>query len=311
MNKNGLEQYKDEIITLYTNGMMQKDIANMFNTSKSSIGRFLRSYNVFGRTKLTQNDKENIVILYKSGNTMNEIALKYSISNKTVSEILHLSGVHISGYGEHSKKYTLNDHYFDIIDNQDKAYILGLLYADGCNTGRDISISLKSEDKYILEKINKLIGSNRELKLIPYHQKNEKWSDQYKLCITNKYMATRLIELGVVPCKSLILTFPDWLPDSLYPSFIRGYIDGDGCILKKECRVNFVSTEQFCLKVAEIIHNKLNIHCSIYSSYGKDTITRFLQIAGRNQVKCFLDYIYNDANLYLIRKYDIYKTLYC
>ena len=67
--------------------------------------------------------------------------------------------------------------------------------------GKSISISLKSEDKHILEKINKLIGSNRKLKLIPYHQKNEKWSDQYSLCITNKYMATQLMNLGVVPHK--------------------------------------------------------------------------------------------------------------
>jgi transposase len=72
MSKKELEQYKDEIIALYVNGMMQKDIANMFNTSKSSIGRFLRSYNVFGRTKLTLDDKDDIVSLYKSGNTINE-----------------------------------------------------------------------------------------------------------------------------------------------------------------------------------------------------------------------------------------------
>ena len=84
MSNKELEQYKDKIITLFVNGMMQNDIANMFNTSKSSIGRFLRSYNVFGRTKLTLDDKEDIVSLYKSGNTMNEIALKYGISNNTI-----------------------------------------------------------------------------------------------------------------------------------------------------------------------------------------------------------------------------------
>lgn len=312
MSKKELEQYKDKIITLYVNGMMQKDIANMFNTSKSSIGRFLRSYNVFGRTKLTLDDKEDIVSLYKSGNTMDEIALKYGISNKTVSEILHLSGAHISRYGEHSKKYTLDEHYFDIIDNPDKAYILGLLYADGCNTGKSISISLKSEDKYILEKINKLIGSNRQLKLIPYHQKNERWSDQYSLCITNKYMATQLMNLGVVPHKSLILTFPDWLSEDLYPDFIRGYMDGDGNIAKKEKRINLIGTETFCSKLADILHEVLNINCGIYLCHGnKNTTTRTLQIAGGNQVKRFLDYIYNDANLYLFRKYDIYKDLYC
>ena len=31
------------------------------------------------------------------------------------------------------RKYNVNDNYIDIIDNQNKAYILGFLYADGCN----------------------------------------------------------------------------------------------------------------------------------------------------------------------------------
>lgn len=312
MNKNKLEQYKDKIITLYVSGMLQKDIAKMFSTSKSSIGRFLRSNGVFGRTKLTQDDKDNIIRLYQCNNTTDQIANKYHISNKTVSEILHLSGVRIARYGEHSRKYTLNEHYFDVIDCKDKAYILGLLYADGCNTGQCISISLKAEDKYILEQINELIESNRPLKLLPYHEKNEKWSDQYKLSISNKYMATRLIELGIVPHKSLILTFPDWLTEDLYPDFIRGYMDGDGNIAKKEKRVNIIGTESFCVKLADILHRILNINCGIYLCHGnKNTTTRTLQIAGGNQVRRFLDYIYNDANLYLFRKYDIYKALYC
>lgn len=31
------------------------------------------------------------------------------------------------------RTYSINDNIFDNINNQDKAYVLGLLYADGCN----------------------------------------------------------------------------------------------------------------------------------------------------------------------------------
>lgn len=312
MSKNVLEQHKDEIIKLYKNGMLQREIAKVYDTSTSSVGRFLRANGLLGRVKLTDKDKENIVSLYKKGNTILEIAQQYHISNKTVSYILHSNNIQITQYGESSKKYSLNETYFDLIDNRDKAYLIGLLYADGCNTGKEISISLKSVDKHILDSINKLLDSDRPLQFLSYHDKNKNWSDQYKLCITNKYMATQLMELGVVPHKSLILTFPDWLTEDLYPDFIRGYMDGDGNIAKKEKRVNLIGTEAFCMKLADVLHKILNINCGIYLCHGnKNTTTRTLQIAGGNQVKRFLDYIYNDANLYLFRKYDIYKDLYC
>lgn len=31
------------------------------------------------------------------------------------------------------KKYTVNENYFQSLDSPEKAYILGFLYADGCN----------------------------------------------------------------------------------------------------------------------------------------------------------------------------------
>ena len=54
--------------------------------------------------------------------------------------------------------YGVNDEIFDNIDNQDKAYVLGLLYADGCNyeNGR-VKIDLVEEDIDVLEKLNNLI----------------------------------------------------------------------------------------------------------------------------------------------------------
>ena len=48
-----------------------------------------------------------------------------------------------------SRKYDVDDAYFDIIDTQDKAYFLGLLYADGCNYENQgvIKIDIIQDDK--------------------------------------------------------------------------------------------------------------------------------------------------------------------
>lgn len=311
MVMNFLEQNKDDIIKLYNNGMFQWEIADMYNTSPMSIGRLLRKYG-FSRGKVTENDYDDIVNMYLKGITVDDIVKKYHVSNKTIYSVLKLKNIKLLDYGEYSKIYTLNEHYFDAIDTYNKAYILGLLYADGCNTEKCITLSLKSCDKHILESINNELSSNRPLKFLPYSQKNSNWSDQYKLVITNKYMAMQLSKLGMVKNKSLTLTFPEWIDDDLIPSFIRGYMDGDGSIERNECRINLISTEQFCKKTAEILNNKLGIHCGVYKCRkNSTTTTRMMQIAGRNQVKKFLDYIYQDAELFLKRKHEIYQSVYC
>ena len=63
------------------------------------------------------------------------------------------------------KIYTINEDYFDIIDTEEKAYLLGFLYADGNHFTKKnrITIGLQEKDKHILEKFNELIGSNRPL----------------------------------------------------------------------------------------------------------------------------------------------------
>ena len=186
-----LEQNKNNIIKLYSNGMFQREIADMYNTSPMSIGRLLTKYG-FSRGKVTENDYDDIVNMYLKGITVDDIVKKYRVSNKTIYSILKLKNVKLLDYGEYSKIYTLNEHYFDYIDTCNKAYVLGLLYADGCNTETSITLSLKSCDKHILESINNELSSNRPLKFLSYSQKNSNWSDQYKLTITNKYMAMQL-----------------------------------------------------------------------------------------------------------------------
>lgn len=45
-------------------------------------------------------------------------------------------------------------------------------------------------------------------------------------------MANDLINLGCIPRKTLVLKFPNesTVPKQLIKHFIRGYMDGDGCI---------------------------------------------------------------------------------
>jgi hypothetical protein len=134
--------------------------------------------------------------------------------------------------------------YFNEINTQEKAYILGLLYADGCNSteSRTINIALKEDDLNILIKIKNAIKASQEIKLrkrsleksnIGYQRK-----DMYKLSITDKQISEDLTKWGCVKAKTFKLKFPYFLQKELIKHFIRGYFDGDGCINKSTAKGN-------------------------------------------------------------------------
>lgn len=317
MSSKELQDKITDIIALKDEGKTYKQIAELYNSSASTIGRLLRENNEWSRSKISESDIVEMIKSYtEDKKSLKGIARSYHISPSALSELFKERNVHINSISEAKRKYAIDETYFDSIDTPNKAYFLGLLYADGnyCPKKKNVSISLQENDKHILESFNAELKSNRPLRKIDYHSKNEKWNDQYILDISNAHIAQKLASHGVIPNKSLLLTFPEWLETNLISHFIRGYFDGDGCILKnpKEKRATLISTEQFCLKVKNIIHENLNINCSInYCHNNIDSSTRELRISGGKQVKKFLDFIYSDSQVHLYRKFDLYKTIYC
>jgi transposase len=69
----------------------------------------------------------------KSGLTISEFASQKTISKDTLAFRFRKLKLTIKPTSEHVRKYTVNHGYFNEIDTEEKAYFLGLLYADGCN----------------------------------------------------------------------------------------------------------------------------------------------------------------------------------
>jgi len=260
-------------------------------------------------------DREMLAIQkYRELKNMAKTAKEIHMGEKTLRDILVKNNIHILSLSEVKQTRTIDNTYFENIDSARKAYYLGLLYADGTvsSNGNSFQISLQERDKHLLEQFQKDLNSNHKLVFIPYHEKNSNWQNQYCLSITNKNIHDSLIKHGMIPNKSLSLTFPNNLKEEYYPSFILGYLDGDGSICKTENRVKLIGTESFCNSIAEIVKKVLGIHCSISLCHNnKEVTTRDLQIAGRNQVKKFLDWLYSSSDVFLNRKYQIYKDVYC
>lgn len=261
---------------------------------------------------LTDYQKNECVNLYKSGCSTPFLAKKYGVYSNAIRGILKRRNVVFRSSSDAHKKYQINENFFDIIDTEEKAYILGLFYADGSNNIRRYKayIMLVEQDKDILDKIKNIISPDKPLLYSKRKNNNPNHQNRYMFYIDNKHISIQLENLGCVTNKTFKLTFPEWLNPNLYNHFIRGYFDGDGHvgIYKKKINVSIVSTESFCNSLVNILNN-LNIKTSkLYCRFPeRNNNTRSFHVSGDKNTILFLDWMYKDSTLYMNRKFNKYQ----
>lgn len=298
----------EKIVDMYNSGMTQQEIADVYSCSKHTIHMFMKRMNVDVRPNgFTEEDAENMYVMYQDGMSMDDIAKKFNSCRHTVGRVLKRYGFSIDRL-----KYHCNDNYFDVIDTKEKAYILGLLWADGCNDVKlgKIQLQLQECDVTTLENINKLICNDRPLYFTPLHDKNPNWHNTYTLVLKSHHMSEVLKNHGMVPRKSLVLEFPSCLDRSLYKYFILGYFDGDGSISynvnTKALNVDIVGTHMF-LKVVQDTCNNLGIKTFLYRKNNEDQAICTLGISNKRDRITFLNWIYDESTIRLERKYMKYQ----
>ena len=305
-----LESDYNKIVDMYKSGMTQPEIANIYNCSVSTISSILRKIGINTRLGGSKNTIDNVLAMcemYKNGKLLKEIADEFGTTRATVSKLLKKNGIEIDRF-----TYHFNEHYFDDVNSQDKAYILGLLWADGHNRvdKGSVILELQEDDKDLLESINNVTDNERPLRKVELNKKNPKWKNQYNLLWQSKYLSDLLNKYGMCQRKSLVLEFPNWLDNKLYPHFIRGYLDGDGCIccLKNDTRiqVSMVGTRMFLESVQSICCD-LGVKAYITHDERADDVICQLAIVSNSSSMIFLNWIYRNANLKLERKYQKYQ----
>lgn len=247
--------------------------------------------------------------------SITKIAKRYAVDRDTISRLLKRNNIKLHKLGSHLRKYSLNEHYFDNINSEDTAYFLGLLYADGCNHLNKVDIDLQEQDKEILSIFSKYLYEGNEF--LQYIDGRNGYKNKYRLTISSKTISQQLNKLGCVAQKSLILQFPDWLINPiLQRHFIRGYFDGDGSISRYKRGNNYdynwslVSTKIFCDKVSDIIEKTCKIHiCDKLTCPNTSDITNTIYIRGYHQILQVMGWLYQDATIYLERKYQKYLLI--
>jgi len=241
---------------------------------------------------------------------------------KTIKEMSKILNISISAINRRCKELSLSvpNHHnalkfdntvFDCIDSEEKAYWLGFLYADGNvhSSSNIVSISLKGDDIEHLQKFRQFLKAVASVKMGKVQLNNK----EYKICnfsVCNKHFKQQLANLGCVPKKSLILQFPSldvFQRKELVYDFIRGYIDGDGCLTFSKngrLQLSLAGTKEFLNGVLSIFPNKF----SMYKPKNVKNNVWILSNCGANADDVTYT-LYAKATTFLQRKYDRFAVL--
>lgn len=258
---------------------------------------------------------EKIKKLYESGQHTTTIAKKYKCDVKAIRYHLKKLNVEIRKFTDSHRKLPINERFFEHVDTEEKAYILGFLYADGYHdeSKYQIVLSLASRDRNILFKIRNYLCPNGYR--IAFNQrkkyKNAKptHQNQYRLLLCSQRMSGDLLKLGLTQKKSFTITFPD-VREDLINHFIRGYFDGDGSIhiepKFKGASVSIISTRKFLESIKQIFNKEFSAYLPKLFQKKEQVILNknifSMQYHGTQIIFNIYDYLYKDATIFLNRK---------
>ena len=264
--------------------------------------------------KISKSEHQNIIDLYKDNKSTKSLAKQYNVTNVSIRNILHEHNIELRTCWWESKKYKPIKHYFDKIDDENKAYFLGLLWADGCNNGRGVMISLQEGDESVLQTMSKNIFSNeRPLTFIDKSKYDEK--NAYRLTIYDVEILRVLQSFGLVEAKSLILKYPKEgvIPKDLFRHFLRGYFDGDGWASLMH-RYNkwhvivlewgIIGTKSFMTSMKQKIEEALKIKINKITKHS--SVFR-IRITKKQILEKLYRFLYSYSTIYLPRKKEKFE----
>lgn len=308
--KGKVEDYEYEIMKHYKSGDSIYAISKKVGISASTISRFLKRKKLPNTHKCTvnyddllKNHEQEVVSMYNSGKTCQEIADTLGYSQSQISILLQKTKHYVREW-----KYGINEHFFDIIDSEEKAYVLGWFYSDGCVDKKGkLRIQIQKEDDDILYIIKEAMEYDGPLYDVPPPKRFPHRKPQTCLSINRKPLADKLIALGCVPNKSLVMQFPstDIVPANLLSHFVRGVFDGDGGI-SNNFTVSITCCDMFIKPLILFLNENLNVYPLQYYRR-KDKNTLQMMIVAKKDVVVFLDWLYKDSHYYMKRKFEKYK----
>lgn len=229
--------------------------------------------------------------LCEHGLSQREIAVEMGMSVKTIRSYAKALGLVPRSDRRQPK---LDVSFFDVIDTEEKAYILGFVAADGYigSNARVLTIRLHKKDTDILERIRSALRCENAI-----HYDGKKF---VTLNLSSLELVTALAKYGIVRAKSHVLPFPE-IPQNLYRHFMRGFCDGDGHVGERQVAI-VVGSFGFAASLESYLERKFGRPMSFrnYPNY------RVLVLSRKDLD--IVQWMYEDCSIFLKRKHDAYLS---
>lgn len=264
--------------------------------------------------ELTLEEKEKIIKYYydNPNKKVKEIGQHFKLTKRAMGRIFKEFNI----FSHRKNRYTLNEYFFDTIDSELKAYLLGYLFADGFVGDKkynNIVFSQKKDDMEAVILFKESIEYTGDLRIFEPGKGSFKNSQDHAVInFSSKHMANKLRDYGLSK-KELYKKFPK-INDNLLRHFIRGFFDGDGSITLTK---SYYKDKVYYGGAIDIIVNKNlvnfflnlfnNIHFSIDQS--KTDYMVYLKSHSREAAKFFYDYFYKDSKYFLSRKKEKFDEI--
>ena len=244
-----------------------------------------------------------------STTTLNKVFKKYNIPTRT-----------------RAINHSLKEDFFENIDTEEKAYILGILFTDGsikaeANRQDQIRLELQIRDIELINRIKQELGINGKTTFSKHKNKSGSTTESALITINSDKMAQDLAKYGIIPNKTYYTKHLPKLEEKFIPHFFRGLIDGDGSIY---------TTKTYNEKYQKYYYKKVIYFCSYHQSVCEDfrqMIAPFLSrkelpkvtkekytyrfsISKQQDVKEMATLLYKDSNIYLSRKYELARQIF-
>ncbi len=261
------------------------------------------------------NKEENIQILKqnyvaKGGRFVAEmIGCPLDLVRKYASKL----GLHTkAGYASAGKKRSEENTKFNIRYFQEwtpkMAYVLGFIYADGCISKNmsSLFINLQCDDRAVLEFIAKELDGDFKIREIPKRNGDRNSKAQVSLIVSSNAMIQDLMKIGVYPRKTYRNDpFPS-IRNEYLPHFVRGFLDGDGCVSIAECgfcSVSFVGNPRFITAIRDILYQEAGMRCIPVGIRKSPTHTlATIQWSANKDVRLFRDYAYPEGHSFCLER---------
>jgi hypothetical protein len=311
---------------LYFEGYSLRSIEKKLGYPRKRLSRELKAENSFKdfnkhrslemKCHYTKPIHYDIVDNYISGATMKDLEAVYGISATTINRILYYHNVNTTNRAY--RTYKLNETVFEEIDNEESAYWLGFLYADGYirNDLSAVELSLTKRDEDHIIRFKKFLGTNSPIKDKKVTLSGKEYTAS-KITVCSKKLSSDLTSLGCFNNKSTTLSFPNFISKKYLHHFMRGYFDGDGSFQVYQSSQNHTPILSFgilgTLNFLEGYHNNLPFLNSYKSIEERQVIKHGkayeLRYSGNSVSRLFGEFIYKNSTVFLPRKYDKYAVV--